>query len=396
VLGAGDGPGDEPDEPDEPDEAPRRAARLITGLVAAGGVGLAVLGLLTAARAIQPAARPSLGGSAAAPPTHRAGLPAPTFPVPTTSPPADTITLAFAGDVHFQGRVATRLAQDPATALGPVAGVLGTADVAMVNLETSITGRGTPEPKEFTFRAPASAFTALRQAGVDVASMANNHAADFGRVGLDDTLAAIAGSRFPTVGIGRNAGQAYSPYLITTRGHTVAILAASQVRDRTLSAWTAGTDSPGIASAYSDRLLAAVRLARQEAEIVVVYLHWGVEGDSCPTAEMRSLASTLSAAGADAVVGTHAHLLLGAGYLGRTYVDYGLGNFLWWRDDAFSNDTGVLRLTFRGRQVVAADLVPARIDDRGVPVPATGGTASRIRAKFAGLQDCTELAALAG
>ncbi|HEX6755140.1 MAG TPA: CapA family protein [Mycobacteriales bacterium] len=368
-------------------------AALITGLVAAVAIGLAVVGVLTAARAIEPAARPSLGASAA-PPTVPAR--APSAPVPTTSPPAATVTMAFAGDVHFAGRTATLLAEDPASAMGPVAGVLGAADIAMVNLETAITERGTPEPKQFTFRAPPSAFTALRAAGVDVTTMANNHGADFGRVGIEDTLAAIASTGFPTVGIGRNAGQAYSPYLLTARGHTVAILGASQIRDRTLAAWTAGAASPGIASAYSDRLVAAVRAARRQAEIVVVYVHWGVEGDSCPTAEMRTLAAALSAAGADAVVGTHAHLLLGGGYLDRTYVGYGLGNFLWWRDAAFSNDTGVLRLTFRGRQVVAADLVPARIDDRGVPVPATGGAASRIRTKFAGLQACTELAPRAG
>jgi poly-gamma-glutamate synthesis protein (capsule biosynthesis protein) len=93
------------------------------------------------------------------------------------------------------------------------------------------------------------------------------------------------------------------------------------------------------------------------------------------------------------VVGTHAHQLLGAGYLGRTYVAYGLGNYLWWRDSAYSNDTGVLRLTLRGRQVVRAELAPARIDGRGVPVPATGETAARISRKFAALRNCTGLAA---
>jgi len=124
----------------------------------------------------------------------------------------------------------------------------------------------------------------------------------------------------------------------------------------------------------------------------VVYLHWGVEGQSCPSAEQRALAGRLAAAGADAVVGTHSHLLLGSGFLGRTYVAYGLGNYLWWRDEAYSNDTGVLRLTFRGRLVVRAELAPARIDRRGVPVPAAGATAARIQRKWAALRGCAELA----
>jgi poly-gamma-glutamate synthesis protein (capsule biosynthesis protein) len=139
-------------------------------------------------------------------------------------------------------------------------------------------------------------------------------------------------------------------------------------------------------------LVAAVRAARAKADIVVVYLHWGTEGQGCPNADQRTIAATLAAAGADAVVGTHAHQLLGAGYLGSTYVAYGLGNYLWWRDAAYSNDTGVLRLSFQGRRVVRPDFEPARIDGRGVPVPATGETAARITRTWAGLVGCTGLA----
>ncbi len=363
----------------------RRGARLGTALIAVAAVGAVVAGVTTVARSIQPAARPSFSAPPG-PGTEPAA--APTKAAPTK---AAQITLAFAGDVHFEGRVRTRL-DDPATALGEAAASLSKADLTMVNLETAITEGGTAEPKQFTFRAPATAFTALRAAGVDVASMANNHGVDYGPTGLTDTFAAVTASRFPTVGIGRDATRAYAPHYRDVRGHRVALLAASQVRDRTLSAWTAGPDGPGIASAYSDRLVAAVRAARGRADVVVVYLHWGVEGRSCPTAEMRTLAADLAGAGADAVVGTHAHLLLGAGWLGRTYVAYGLGNYLWWRDGAYSNDTGVLRLTARDGQVAAATLAPARIDERGVPVPATGDEAARIQRKFADLRGCTGLA----
>ena len=365
--------------------------------VAAGVAVALVAGGLAAVARGEAAGR--AGSAAAAPtrPTDRAATPTvPTVPtVPATSPAAARITLAFAGDVHFAERTATRLAADPATAFGEAAAALRAADLTMVNLETAVTERGSPEPKEFHFRTPATAFAALRAAGVDVATMANNHAADYGPVGLADTLAAIRSTRFPTIGIGADAARAYAPYLVTVRGHRVALLAASQVRDHTLAAWSAGTSSPGIASAYDDRLVAAVRAARARAEIVVVYLHWGVEGQDCPSGDQRAVAARLAAAGADAVVGTHAHLLLGAGWLGPTYVAYGLGNYLWWRNSAYSDDTGVLRLTFAGRRVVGAALAPARIDRRGVPVPATGDTAARIQRAWAGLAGCAGLAAAA-
>ena len=93
------------------------------------------------------------------------------------------------------------------------------------------------------------------------------------------------------------------------------------------------------------------------------------------------------------ITGTHAHLMLGDGWLGNTYVAYGLGNFLWWWNDAYSNDTGVLRITLRDKKITRTELVPAYISrDTGQPLPVTGAEAERITGKFAGLRPCTGLA----
>ncbi len=311
---------------------------------------------------------------------------------PTGQHPASDVTLAFAGDVHFAGRVRPRLRSHPRDVLGPIGAVLARADIAMINLESAVTDGGTPEPKEFHFRAPPAALTALAAAGVDVVTMANNHGVDYGPAGLADTLAAARTPLVSVIGIGADAAQAYAPYLTNVRGTRVAILAASQVSDRTAAVWAAGQTSPGIATAFAiDRLLAAVQAARARADLVVVYLHWGAEGQACPTSAQLFLARRLTGAGADAVVGTHAHLLLGAGWLGRGYVAYGLGNFLWWRDNAYSNDTGVLTLRVRRHRVVGATLTPARIDGDGVPLPLTGASAARIQDKFRGLGACARL-----
>lgn len=341
---------------------------------------------------------PSAGSTSAAPGSSTATPgPDPTDAVPAdqSAQPADdgVLTLAFAGDVHFAERTETLLA-DPATAFGPVAQTLSAADLAMVNLESAITEGGTPEPKEFHFRAPATAFTALRDAGVDVTTMANNHGVDYGADGMADTLAAIGETGFPTVGIGADANQAYAPYVVSADGSTVAFLGVSQVYDQTYQSWTATDTSPGIAStADTDRLLAAVTQARASADVVVVYVHWGLEGQSCPTPEMSSLADSLVAAGADVIVGTHAHLLLGAGYKEQAYVSYGLGNFLWWRNMAFSDDTGVLTLSLQGRQVVDAQFAPAVIDEAGRPIPVSGDDAVPKLDAYAALRECTDLSA---
>jgi hypothetical protein len=309
-------------------------------------------------------------------------------------PTGEPVTLAFGGDVHFEGAIESRLATNPATALGPIAGVLRRADLAVVNLETAITERGTPAPKDFTFRAPPSALTALDKAGVDVASMANNHGLDFGQVGLRDSLAAAKAAKFPVVGVGRNADEAYRPYQVTVKGQRIAVIGATQVLDSSLAAaWTAGDDKPGMASAYEEAtLLAAVREARASADTVVVDLHWGRELVNCPIDRQRALAPKLVAAGADVVVGSHAHILLGGGYLRGAYVHYGLGNFVFYSRGGLTAQSGVLLLTTQGRAVTASRWVPATISG-GIPIPLQGAAATRAVSSWQSLRRCTGLSA---
>jgi hypothetical protein len=312
----------------------------------------------------------------------------------TREPTGEPVTVAFGGDVHFEGAIGSRLAANPATALGPIAGVLRRADLAVVNLETAITERGTAAGKDFTFRAPPSALTALKEAGVDVATMANNHGLDFGPVGLRDSLAAAKAARFPVVGVGRDADQAYRAYQTTVDGQRIAVIGATQVLDSSLAAaWTAGDGKPGMASAYEEaRLLAAVKAARASADTVVVDLHWGRELVNCPIDRQRALAPKLVAAGADVVVGSHAHVLLGGGYLRGAYVHYGLGNFVFYARGGVTAQSGVLLLTLRGRAVTASRWVPAVISN-GIPIPLNGPPATSAVASWQSLRRCTGLSA---
>ena len=298
--------------------------------------------------------------------------------------------------MHFEGVDASRLRADPATALGPIAGVLRSADLAMVNLETAVTTRGTPADKQYTFRAPATAFVALRSAGVDVATMANNHGEDYGPVGLTDSLAAAKAAAFPLVGVGADVKAAFAPYRVRVKGERIAIIGATQVIDNNLTAaWTAGPTKAGLASAYDvPRLLATVRQTRATAAIVVVYLHWGRELSACPTEAQRRLARQLDEAGADIVVGAHAHVQLGAGRLGNAYVDYGLGNFVFYASRSGPvTRSGVLLLSAAGHAVTAARWVPAQITG-GIPLPLTGTAAATGVAQWNSLRACADLGPL--
>ena len=273
-----------------------------------------------------------------------------------------------------------------------MAPVMSQADITMVNLETSITTRGSPEPKAFTFRAPASAFTALAAAGVDVVTMANNHGRDFGAVGprrharCDQVR---AGSR-PS-GIGENAAAAYAPYRVTVRGQRIAIFGASRVIDSALlGSWTATDTQPGIASAYEgaarDRLLAAVREARASSDTVVVFLHWGTELLTCPTGVQETLASELRDAGADLIVGSHAHRVQGDGFLDGAFVAYGLGNFVWPR----GNVGAVIEVKATGRVIDGYRWIPMKVAG-SIPSPMGEQQAAAQVGQWEQLRSCTDL-----
>ena len=384
-------------------------------MVGSGGGGslttrVLALGALCAALAActsreEPAAPPPAGSSS----TPSAVPSEPTTPTPAPEAARGPVRIAFVGDIHFEGVLADRL-RDPMTALSPVRDALSAADLTIANLETSLGSGGRLEPgKRFIFSAPPEALTALAAAGVDVATMANNHALDLGRERLPSTFRAIrraarADPPLEVVGIGRDADEAFAPAVRDVRGTLVATIGAS-VADLDPTAdptgrWAATDERPGIADAVDPaRLLAEVRRTRRSADVVVVYLHWGIQGQRCPTPDQRTLASSLVDAGADVVVGSHAHQLQADGRLRTGYVAYGLGNYAWYfpGDDATSR-TGVLTLTIRPRpdderrtRPVRAAWTPQRIGADGLPAAATDRDATDFRADRDSLRACSGL-----
>lgn len=303
------------------------------------------------------------------------------------------LTIAFGGDVNFEGGLAGALERDPRGLLADVQPLWAEADLMMVNLETAVTERGTPADKKFVFRAPPVAIAALQSNGVGVVTLANNHGLDYGVEGLVDSLAAaraggLAG--FPMVGVGHNEQEAYDAARFVVKGHRVSILGATQVIDGNLIAsWTAGPDQPGLANAKDPLpIAAAVQREREQADIVVVYVHWGVELESCPTASQQNLAALLQRAGADVVVGGHAHVPQGAGMRGSTFVGYGLGNLLFGSAGATTSDSGVLLVQMTGRRTDGWAWEPVRLSG-GRPQPAADPESARL--ELDELRSCTDL-----
>jgi len=345
------------------------------------------------------------GGSKTPPPTRHHADRRVTFPAHSPLNPdwrgdGKPVTLAFGGDVHFEGAVGARLTEDPATALGDTVGqLLAGSQLRMVNLESALTDGACPQQqdKPFIFYTPPTALTALRSATVTLISQANDHGLDCGQAGLAQGLAAAKSANFPVIGIGNSAAQAFAPYRATIRGQRIAVIAATQVIAANLvSTWTATAKQGGVASALNPRqLVRAVQAARRTSDTVVVYLHWGIETVATPNAQQETLTAQLVKAGADIVVGTGAHVLLGGGYFGDAYVDYGLGNFAFYNTPAPTNQSGALVITATGRHVDSVTWRPALIEDE-LPVPLAGAAATQALQSWANARSCTDLASTPG
>lgn len=313
---------------------------------------------------------------------------------PTTATPAATpgggLTIALAGDSNAEGQAGRFVAEG----LGGLGRVLGGADVAIVNLETAIAADRAglrPQPKTFTFLTDGRYLDALTKQGVDAVTAANNHGLDYGREGLARTLQARSDARPTIVGIGGDDAEAWRPWTTTVRGRQVVLFGASDVLDDGFD-WAAGPGRPGMALVKSDadltRMVDAVRGARAAGpgDVIVVYLHAGVERQTCPTDRQHRLARDLAAAGADVVAMSHAHVLGPATRVGRTAVAYGLGNFIFASRREEQRRTGVLLLSVPpvGGGAPAAQWRPGRIDG-GLPRALSGAEAEAATRRWVGL-----------
>lgn len=276
-------------------------------------------------------------------------------PLPVVAPEPQPVTLTFVGDIMLAGRVG-KAAQPhglPDLFTG-VQSTLTTDDLTIGNLECAVSTRGVAEKKTYVFRADPALLTGLRESGVEAVTLANNHALDFGRQALRDTLEQLRAAGITPVGAGADANEAYRPAFLPVGTVRVALLGASHVLPSTR--WYAGDGRSGIASAYDPaRLLAEIRLARANAELVIVYLHWGREREIRPAEYQRVLAQQCIDAGADLVAGSHPHVLQGFEYYRSKLIIYSLGNFI------FNNRTAstmMVQTVFLAGRMQSATVIP--------------------------------------
>jgi poly-gamma-glutamate capsule biosynthesis protein CapA/YwtB (metallophosphatase superfamily) len=258
------------------------------------------------------------------------------------------ITVALAGDTMLGRGVAQILLEAPrAPLVAPeLLELCRSADLFVCNLECCVSSRGTPWPapgKPFHFRAPPVAAERLAELGVDLVTLANNHALDFGPLALGDTIGHLAACGIAAIGAGGDLQAARRPALLRAGGLELGVLS---VTDHPPD-FAAGADHPGVAFAplgggVPAWLLDAVAELAARADVVLVAPHWGPNMTTAPLDYVRRGAAELTRAGAALVAGHSAHLFHGVA--GK--VLYDLGDFLddYAVDPVLRNDLGLLFL----------------------------------------------------
>ncbi len=256
------------------------------------------------------------------------------------------IRLALAGDTMLGRKVAETLHRQPPESLfsDDLVAAVQEADLFVLNLECCISERGErwPDPlKPFFFRAPPAAVDALRYLGVDCVTLANNHALDYGRVALLDTLDLLSEAGVAVVGAGRDVKQARRPVILEHKGFRLRIVGLTDhPRD-----YRADVDTPGVA--YTD-LRSGVpdwvfrSMVEGKADAVLVTPHWGPNMTRRPVPNVRKAAQALVEGGATLVAGHSAHVFHGVS--GNVFYD--LGNFIddYAADPELRNNLGLLFL----------------------------------------------------
>lgn len=243
---------------------------------------------------------------------------------------AEEIHLLFAGDLFL-----TELLQEKyqhrgieAAATPRLLETLEAADVFMLNQEFPFGTTGEAmEDKTFTFRIHPDYVRVLQELSVDMVTLANNHMLDFGREPLAETFATLNTAGIPYVGAGESLEEASCLKTLEVKGKTIGFLGASRVIPE--SSWAATRYQSGVFTTYDPSLLLEkIREAKDICDFLVVYVHWGVERSPEPEEYQENLARQYVDAGADAVIGSHPHILQEMEYYEGKPIFYSLGNFI--------------------------------------------------------------------
>jgi len=239
---------------------------------------------------------------------------------------------------------------------------LKSADAVFINLESPLIPSCKPTLEGMIFCGDERSVRGFVYAGVTVASIANNHAGNYGIDGVNSTVSLLKKNNIHVTGNGE-------PAEITIRDKKFGFLGYNDI----------GSKEPGIAWADLPQLQQDIQKLKKQVDFVIVSFHWGVEYTSTPNTVQIDLAHAAIDVGADLIIGNHPHWVQGVEQYKGKFITYAHGNYVF--DQMWSQETreGVLgKYTFNSRGLINVEFIPVIIDDYSQPRFANKTEATKI------------------
>lgn len=252
----------------------------------------------------------------------------------------DETTLSFIGDVSLADNWYIMPKYDERSQkihgiLSPeVVNTLKSADIGVANNEFTISDRGAKMPKKYyTFRGSPTRLSIYEEMGINLLTLANNHIYDFGEIAFNDSIDALNQYNIPYIGAGKNIEEAKAPFYYIVNGYKIAFVNATRAEKFILTPEATSTTG-GVLRCYDPTtFINVISEAKKQSDFVIALIHWGKEDSSQLEQVQIDTSKQYIDAGADLIVGTHAHTLQGIDFYNSKAIIYNLGDFI------FNNET---------------------------------------------------------
>lgn len=255
------------------------------------------------------------------------------LPILAEKPEKRVISLNFVGDILAARSIETTMRKTSYDyPFAKITHDLADADITFANLETPLIGTATSGKTTIggstVFRGDVAFAQALKRAGIDIVSIANNHMKDQGERGILSTVSALDNAGVAHVGAGKNVEDARALTMLETQGVKVGYLAYND-SDVIPPSYHATDVQSGTNIMNTERLREDIERARSKVDVLIVSMHSGTEYITAhPNSHQTEFAHAAIDAGADMVIGHHPHVLEPLEIYKGKYVFYSLGNFV--------------------------------------------------------------------
>lgn len=275
----------------------------------------------------------------------------------TIKPVPKQIKMLFAGDVMMDwGIKDTILKKDTTYPLKKLKSFFTTFDYRFCNLESPVSETGEVHiDKKYVFLGNPRHLEMLKYAGFNCVSLANNHACDYSKTALLNTITNLKKKGISTTGAGKDIKNAHLPATVTINDIKIAIFAYTLIAyDNSF----AGENTPGVANAKIDLISNDIKQSRDLFDFIVISIHWGDEYSEYPNNTQIELAHAIIESGADVIIGHHTHIFQGIEIYQGKPVFYSLGNFIFGSLNENIRDNILVEIVFLKNKIKSLNIYP--------------------------------------